>query len=57
MSETPNLRWFEAIPKCACGKLAQGKLMGQQNESYGWHCQRCADRRLRASAKARGDAA
>lgn len=53
LSETPNLRWFEAFPKCSCGKTAQGILRGSQNESYGHHCQRCADRRLKASEKAR----
>lgn len=53
MSETPRLRWFEKIPRCPCGKVAEGILRGDGNESYGHHCQRCADKRLLASEKAR----
>lgn len=54
MSEVPALRWFDAIPKCwQCGKDAHGRLMGPQNQYYGWHCRRCAEKRLRASEKAR----
>lgn len=54
MSETTELRWFEAFPKCeGCGSVAHGLLRGRQNESYGYHCRRCADRRLKASEKAR----
>lgn len=54
MSEVPNLRWFEITErKCPCGKRAVGILRGAQNESYGPHCQQCADRRLKASEKAR----
>lgn len=54
--ETPNLRWFENYSTCRqCGKRPDGILRGVQNESYGPHCQKCADRRLKASAKARGE--
>ena len=55
MSETPDLRWFEVTDrKCArCGKHAIGILRGSRNESYGPHCQRCADKRLKDSAKVR----
>ena len=56
LSETPDLRWFEDTykQKChGCGKRADGILRGKQNESYGAHCQRCADRRLKASQKVR----
>lgn len=53
-TETAELRWFEQFPKCAeCGKTAQGILRGSQNQSYGHHCLRCAERRLKASEKAR----
>lgn len=56
--ETDDLRWFEAIPKCGrCGKDAHGKLMGSMNQSYGWHCRRCAEKRLKDSAKVRSAAA
>ena len=47
LSETPDLRWFEDTykQKChGCGKRADGLLRGKRNESYGPHCQRCADR-------------
>lgn len=53
MSETPRLRWFEAYPKCGCGKVAHGILRGDGNESYGAHCHRCAEKRLKASEKER----
>lgn len=55
MSETPDLRWFESTErKCSvCGRRATGVLRGIRNESYGPHCQKCADKRLRESEKAR----
>lgn len=54
MAETTQLRWFEQFPRCArCGKTAQGILRGSCNESYGHHCLRCAERRLKDSEKAR----
>lgn len=49
MSETPHLRWFEAFARCPCGKPSAGILRGVGNESYGPHCRKCAERRLRAS--------
>lgn len=57
MAETPDLRWFENTErKCAsCGKRATGILRGSRNESYGPHCARCAERRLKASRKVRED--
>ena len=54
MGETTELRWFEQIPTCSrCGKLAQGRLMGSMNQSFGWHCLKCANKRLKDSEKAR----
>lgn len=54
MTETTNLRWFDEIPSCQrCGKNAHGRLMGSRNESYGWHCRRCAEKRIKDSEKAR----
>ncbi len=55
LNETPDLRWFEDTRrKCAmCGKPATGILRGTGNESYGAHCQKCADKRLAASKRAR----
>jgi len=53
--ETPNLRWFENTDrKCTlCGKRATGILRGSHNESYGPYCERCANKRLKASEKVR----
>ena len=54
MTETTRLRWFEEFPKCAqCGKKSRGILRGLANDSYGHHCKKCADKRLKDSAKAR----
>lgn len=55
MSETPDLRWFEQqTHKCwMCGKPATGILRGFRNESYGHHCKKCAEKRLKDSAKVR----
>jgi len=56
-NETPNLRWFrERDFRCRqCGKRADGNLMGVANEDYGLHCKKCADRRLKESAKVRAE--
>lgn len=53
--ETPELRWFEKTQtRCTrCKKVATGILRGSRNESYGPHCEPCANHRLRDSAKAR----
>ena len=55
MSETTELRWFEETQqKCShCTRRATGILRGRRNESYGPHCKRCAERRLKASERAR----
>jgi hypothetical protein len=58
MAEVPNLRWFDPYPVCRqCGKTAHGLLMSDRNESYGAHCLKCANKRLKDSAKARGEIA
>ena len=53
LRESPHVRWFEQFAKCRCGKPAAGILRGDRNESYGAHCKKCADRRLRDAEKAR----
>jgi translation initiation factor 2 beta subunit (eIF-2beta)/eIF-5 len=54
LEDTPSLRWFDKYPACRmCGKKAEGLLMSDRNESYGAHCQKCADKRLKVSAKVR----
>lgn len=59
MAETTNLQWFrERNFNCRqCGKRGDGSLMGRNNDDYGIHCRKCADKRLKASAKAREAAA
>lgn len=57
MSETTRLRWFEEYSSCRqCGKRADGILRGENNDSYGPHCRKCADKRLRASERERAKA-
>jgi len=51
--ETTELRWFEEFPGCSCGKPSRGILRGAQNQSYGHHCKKCAEQRLKASKKIR----
>lgn len=54
LEDIPNLRWFDKYPSCRmCGKKADGLLMSDRNDSYGAHCLKCADRRLKLSAKIR----
>lgn len=55
MPETPHRRWFSPYPRCSvCGRASAGVLHGVTNESYGAHCCRCAERRLRESERVRG---
>jgi hypothetical protein len=53
LSEATEIRWFEKLPRCGCGKTATGILRGTQNQSFGHHCDGCATKRLKASAKER----
>ena len=55
MTETTQLRWFEPTDmRCErCNGRASGILRGSQNQSYGKHCKKCAEKRLRDSEKAR----
>lgn len=53
LEESPHIQWFERHSRCRCGKKSDGILRGTRNESYGEHCQRCADRRLKASQRVR----
>lgn len=48
-----DVRWFDALGTCRCGKPATGKLMGSRNQSFGPYCKPCADKRLKATAKER----
>lgn len=53
MVETEHLRWFEAFPRCSCGKPSNGILRGDTNQSYGHHCSKCANKRLKESNRVR----
>ena len=56
LRESPEIRWFEqrGTPRCdRCGKVAQGTLRGSRNESFGPHCKRCAEKRIRDSETVR----
>lgn len=52
--ETTELRWFDEHGLCRmCRKQSAGILRGTQNQSYGEHCRKCADNRLKASKRER----
>lgn len=53
MDESPNVQWFEAFATCRCGKASAGVLRGLRNESFGPHCKRCADARIKAAKRVR----
>lgn len=53
LEDSPDLRWFEEFAKCRCGKPSNGILRGSQNQSFGYHCKRCAEKRLKASERVR----
>jgi len=48
-----QVRWFEGLGRCACGRAATGTLRGPRNESYGVSCAQCATRRIRKAEKER----
>jgi hypothetical protein len=53
MSLPDDVRWFDAVGTCRCGKDATGKLMGSRNQSFGAYCRKCAEKRLRAAQRER----
>jgi hypothetical protein len=54
LNESPEIRWFEKYSGCRmCRKPSAGILRGTQNQSFGDHCVKCADKRIRDSKKAR----
>lgn len=48
-----EVRWFDHLGTCQCGKPAIGILRGSRNEDRGKACMRCAERRLAESDRAR----
>lgn len=54
LEESPSIRWFDAYSPCrVCRKQSDGILRGDQNQSYGDHCRKCAEKRIAASARVR----
>lgn len=54
LDESPDLQWFKAYPSCReCGRPSAGLLMSRRNESYGDHCRKCADKRIKRSKQIR----
>jgi len=49
-----EVRWFDRLGSCRCGKAATGVLRGPGNASYGNACESCAKRALAQADKARG---
>ncbi len=48
-----QVRWFDQLGTCPCGKPAHGILVGPRNESYGAYCIKCAEKRLELAEKER----
>lgn len=46
-------RWFDPVGKCRCGKPATGVLRGDQNQSMGPYCEKCATARIKQADKQR----
>lgn len=53
MSTADQVRWFEDLGRCVCGKPATGVLRGPRNESYGTHCRPCAEKRIKKAERER----
>lgn len=54
LDESPDLQWFKTYPTCReCGAKSDGLLMSRRNDSYGDHCRKCADKRLKRSKEIR----
>jgi len=49
---TDPATWFDALGTCRCGKPATGALRGNQNQSMGTYCKKCAETRIKAAQKA-----
>lgn len=54
LEDSPEVQWFEKTEaKCRCGKRATGILRGRQNQSFGPHCEKCANKRIAAAKRVR----
>lgn len=48
-----EVRWFETLGTCPCGKPATGTLRGPRNDSYGRTCTKCGDKAVKDATAAR----
>jgi len=48
-----QVRWFELLGTCRCGKAATGTWRGPRNESYGLACSKCGPIRVVKAEKER----
>lgn len=48
-----EIRWFQPVGTCQCGKPAHGWLMGPRNDKWGVACAPCSKKALAAAEKAR----
>lgn len=48
-----QVRWFETLGTCRCGKPAVGTWRGPRNESYGFACGKCGPKRVAKAEKER----
>lgn len=48
-----QVRWFDPVGQCRCGKVATGVLRARDNGSFGPYCRPCADKRLKAAEQER----
>jgi len=54
LEESPEVQWFDPYATCRmCGKKSEGTLRGRQNQSYGDHCRKCADKRIAGAKRVR----
>lgn len=52
-SWSDEIRWFDPLAKCRCGKDACGTLRGPRNDSYGTACRRCGESAVIAAKRER----
>jgi hypothetical protein len=53
VKDVDEVRWFENLGTCRCGKPATGTLRGPRNESYGTSCEKCAIARIKKAERER----
>ena len=48
-----QVRWFDRLGRCVCGKPAIGTWRGPGNDSYGTACAKCGDARVKKAERER----